>query len=158
MRTRMKQTALAVTLSLAAALSLTQMAASDPRGGFRAGVNLDTDDPFVGGELLAPMGGSWWANPNLEYTFGDAVNVVGFNADFHYDIGTSGETMFWVGPGLAVLVRDHEHPAVDTETDVGLNGIMGVGWRLDSGVIPYVQGKVVLADDSEGALGFGLRF
>jgi hypothetical protein len=131
-------------------------AVASPSFGVRAGVNLDREDPIVGVELLAPLRNAWWANPNLEVTFGDHVDVIGMNADFHYDFERSGAARFWLGPGLAILFADHEGGGSDT--DVGVNLLIGVGFPTSSGVVPYFQGKATVSDDTDGALLFGLRF
>lgn len=142
----------------AALLVAAGAAPASPSFGVRAGVNLDREDPLVGVELLAPLRGGWWANPNLEVTFGDRVDVVGLNADFHYDFerSGSGSAYFWLGTGLAVLFADYEGGGDDT--DVGVNLLMGVGLPTASGVVPYFQGKATVSDDTDGSLAFGIRF
>ncbi len=128
-------------------------AASDPLLGIRGGVNLDHDDPVLGGELLAAMGGGWWSNPNVEYTLG--ADVLGLNADFHYDFATSTRTSVWAGPGLAVLMADS--PGGD-DADVGINGVFGVAWATRSGAYPYLQTKVTFADSNMALVTAGVRF
>jgi hypothetical protein len=44
----------------------------------------------------------------------------------------------------------------DSQTDVGANFLFGVGARGD--VIPYLQGKLIVSDDTEFVIAFGLRF
>ncbi|HMB68869.1 MAG TPA: hypothetical protein VKU85_06140 [bacterium] len=143
--------ALAVCLILAASV-----AHADPNFGVRAGVNLDREDPLVGAELITRLEGRWFVNPNLEVTFGDFVDVIGLNADFHYDFETSGSAYFWVGPGLAVLFADYDGRGSDT--DVGVNLLAGLGFPTSSGVVPYFQGKATVADETDGSLAFGVRF
>ena len=142
---------------LAACLLLAASTANaDPSVGLRAGVNLDREDPLVGIELLASLQRHWWVNPNLEVTFGDRVDVVGLNADFHYDFEHSGSAYFWLGPGLAVLFADYDGGGNDT--DVGVNLLAGVGLPTSSGAVPYIQAKATVADDTDGSLAFGVRF
>lgn len=143
-------------LALAALLASAATASASPAFGVRAGVNLDRDDPLVGAELIAPMQSHWWANPNVEITFGDVVDVVGLNGDFHYDFTGTGSAYVWVGPGLAVLFRDFDRGGSDT--DIGLNLMFGIGFRTASGAVPYVQAKATIADDTDGFLAFGVRF
>jgi len=143
-------------LLIVALLPTVPAAHADPSFGLRAGVNLDREDPLIGAELIARLQGSWWVNPNLEVTFGDRVDVVGLNADFHYDFDTSGSALFWLGPGLAVLFADYENGGNDT--DVGVNLLAGIGIPTSSGVVPYFQGKATIADDTDGSLAFGIRF
>jgi hypothetical protein len=56
-----------------------------------------------------------------------------------------------------LIVADPDRPRAERETDIGLNVLAGLGWKGAS-VVPYVQGKVVLADDTEAVLAFGVRF
>ena len=60
----------------------------------------------------------------------------------------------WAGAGLGVLYTNPE--VGDSNTDVGLNLLFGVG--LKGHVVPYVQGKVIVSEDTAFVLGVGLRF
>lgn len=125
--------------------------------GIRAGL-WDGPDPFIGFDVLAPLGSNWFINPNVELVFGDHEDVAALSVDFHYDL-EKGPPFFWVGAGPAVLFREFDRPfADDSETDFGLNLLAGVGTRTSSGLVPYLQGKVVIADDSRFAVAVGLRF
>jgi hypothetical protein len=145
--------ALLVLLSAAASES-----EAEPRFGVRGGVNLDVDGPYVGADLLAPLGPSWWINPNVEYASGDGLDVLSFSADVIYGVDVSGSADVWVGGGMAVLARDYESRRIDDETDAGVNALFGVGWPARGGVMPYVQARATFADDAQGELGLGLRF
>ncbi len=96
--------------------------------GVRGGYYTQEEQPFVGVELLVPLAHSFYANPNVEYIFGDGRTYMTFNMDFHYDC-----------------------------TDVGANFLAGVGLSRHR-VIPYFQVKVIAHGDTEAALTFGLRF
>jgi hypothetical protein len=61
----------------------------------------------------------------------------------------------WLGAGLALVRVDFENNGGDT--DAGLNILGGVGVRAGD-VVPYVQAKVIVKDDSEFVIGFGVRF
>lgn len=127
--------------------------------GVRGGVYTDTEEPFVGAELLFPLGGSWFLNPNVEYVFIDRGDFLTFNLDAHYDFWSNGTFGAWAGGGLAVLYTDRDLPRRNNQddTDVGVNLLVGAG-SLQGALRPYVQGKVTLADESELVLAVGLRF
>lgn len=121
----------------------------------RAGWYFDASDVFVGGGALADIGrkADWYFNPNLEYVFVDAGDLFTLNGDFHYDFETKGDYYFWLGAGPAILFADNG----DSETDLGVNLL--VGWGLKKqGIVPYVQGKFILADESDAAVAVGIRF
>lgn len=143
-----------------AVLALTAPAsarAADLDFGVRAGAYLEDNDPFVGLELLMPIGKSdWYFNPNVEFVFADARDRVSANADFHYDFRQERDFYLWAGAGLAAIHTDADGRR-DSETDLGANLLGGIGWRL-SGMTPYAQLKIVLADESEVVAGIGIRF
>ena len=122
--------------------------------GVRTGVYTDVDKPFLGIEGLFGVGHSIYLNPNFEYVFLDEPKYMTFNFDFHYDFHTHSRAYVWAGAGLGVLYSDPD--VGDSNTDVGLNLLFGVG--LKGRVVPYVQAKVVVADDSFFVIGFGVRF
>ena len=154
----MRRTRVGVLLCTALALAmLPSPAGAQTRFGVRAGV-WDGPDPFVGLEALISMRNGWYFNPNVELVFGDHQDVVALSADFHYDL-SSRSPYFWVGAGPVVLLRDSERPFDDgSETDIGLDLLVGIGGRSTGGVVPYGQAKVVISDDSRAALAVGLRF
>ena len=148
------------------ALALTAIAlplAAAPAGaagldfGLRAGGYVEDHDPFVGLELLVPMGTTdWYFNPNAEFVFADERDRASLNLDFHYDFQKTGTYYLWAGAGLAGIHTDGGRGR-GSETDAGLNLLAGVGWRLES-LTPYAQLKVVLSDDSELVAAVGVRF
>lgn len=135
-------------------LSIATPAAADMFG-VRAGVYTNTEKPFLGAELLVPLSHSVYLNPNVEYVFVDDGSLMTFNADFHYDFPTRSATLVWAGAGLAVLHSNPERPRGNS-TDVGANFLFGLGRRGD--VVPYIQAKLIVADDTEFVIGVGLRF
>ncbi len=144
------------TLAAAALLSLLALPATARADNFgvRTGFYTDAGKPFLGVELLARVARRVYFNPNFEYVFSDDPHFMTFNADFHYDFRTRSRAYVWAGAGLGVLYTD---PKVgDSHTDLGLNLLFGVG--LKGEVIPYVQGKVIVSDNSEFVIGFGVRF
>jgi hypothetical protein len=123
----------------------------------RAGLYPDADGVAMGAGVLTPISSSdrWGFNPNAEFAFGDDRNVYTFNGDVHYSLPVARSVDYWVGGGPALLVRD---PSVgNSNTDVGVNVLMGVGGRQGT-VRPFGQLKGVIADDSEVALMGGIHF
>ena len=131
-------------------------------GDLRLGVYTDASEAFLGGGILTRLGASkWFLNPNLEYVFVDRGDLATLNMDFHYDLLSEGEADFWLGAGPALVLRDNDPPRGargDDETDFGVNLFAGVGFLRSSAVRPYFQAKLLLSDDSEGVIAFGIRF
>jgi len=147
---------LAVSVLFAAALLPAAPAHAGTDFGVRTGYYFDTEEAFLGAELLTRLAPRWYFNPNVEWVFVDEGHLLTFNGDVHYDIAHGRKTDFWLGAGLAIINRDFEGPE-NGETDAGLNLFGGVGWHT-GGIRPYVQAKFILHDDSEFVLAFGLRF
>ena len=125
----------------------------------RAGVYTDSEAIGVGAGLLTPIGSTsrWFFNPNVEVAFGDEENLVGVNGDFHYDFWNSGNSGMtaWLGGGPALLMTNPD--AGDTETDLGLNVLAGLG-GTGGAVRPFAQVKGIVADESQVVLQGGIRF
>jgi hypothetical protein len=132
-------------------------AQADIRPGVRGGGYFDSDSFFIGGEILTPVATDWYFNPNVEFAFSDRADLITFNFDFHYDFETSRNLYVWVGAGPAVIYRDPEG-RIEGDTDFGANIFMGLGFRTGTRLIPYIQPKVIVADNSEFSLAFGVRF
>jgi hypothetical protein len=124
--------------------------------GARAGVYTAEGDAFIGGEVVAGIERNLFLNPNVEYIFAENAGKATFNFDLHYDFAQRGRAFFWIGGGLAIVYVDPEFS--DSSTDAGANILFGVGFRGGGRVIPYIQAKILASDDSDFALGFGLRF
>jgi hypothetical protein len=125
--------------------------------GVRAGYYFDAEEPFLGAELITRVAPRIYFNPNFEYVLvGDGLSYVTINGDFHYDFPTRSSTFVWAGAGLGLVRVDPDGPD-NSDTDPALNLLAGVGWRR-GGVIPYVQGKVIINGGNEFVLAFGLRF
>lgn len=136
---------------------VTQSVQAQTLVGARLGVYTDREDLFVGGEVLTPVADRVYLNPNVEYVFVDNGTFGTFNFDLHYDFPLEGGTFLWAGGGLGVLYFNPEGPA-GSDTDIGANILFGVGFLSGGPVIPYVQAKVIAADNSDFVVGFGLRF
>jgi hypothetical protein len=137
-------------------LGLSQTGESQTHLGARAGAFLADGDPFVGGEVLVGVADDLFFNPNVEVAFADNATKGLFNFDIHYDFARVNKAFFWVGAGLAVIYTDPE--GRDSETDAGANVLFGVGFNTSGRLIPYVQAKILAADDSDFGLAFGIRF
>ena len=142
------------TVALALLLASAAPAAARDMFGVRTGFYTDVDEPFIGIEGLFGLGHHVYLNPNFEYVFTEDPHYMTFNADFHYDFPTRSRAYVWAGAGLGVLYTNPE--VGDSNTDVGLNLLFGVG--LKGHVVPYVQGKVIVSEDTAFVLGVGLRF
>jgi hypothetical protein len=125
--------------------------------GVRVGVYTDPNDLFVGGELLFPVAYRLYINPNVEWVFVENGTFMTFNLDAHVDIfPRRSATFLWVGGGLAILYSNPEGGG--SHADAGFNLVGGLGWRTGTGLIPYIQVKMIFADHSQGVVGIGLRF
>jgi hypothetical protein len=146
--------------ALAAALILAVLpvsaAAADTKFGVRGGYYTDIGEPFLGAEVLVPVARRIYFNPNFEYVFVEDLNYWTLNGDFHYDFPTRRPVYVWAGAGAGLLRVDPPGPD-NSDTDVGLNLLAGVGFQAGSAV-PYFQAKVILKNGSEFALAFGVRF
>ena len=141
-----------LTMALATAPAWAQV---DPD--VRAGVYTDGSDGFVGGGVLWDVGqrGRWYANPNLEVVLVDNGNFFTINGDVHYDLDVVTPFFVWAGGGPALLIADPDRG--DSETDVGLNVLAGVGARRGN-IRPFAQVKLIVSDDSQLVFQVGLRF
>jgi hypothetical protein len=153
---RMKIKLFVLGLSLLTAFLFVTPAEAEIHPGIRAGAYFDLDAFFIGGDILAPVTTRWWFNPNVEFGFGD-VDIITVNFDFHYDFDVSPDFYVWAGAGPAILYFNPDGP-IESDTDFGVNLFMGFGFRTTGRIIPYIQPKVILSDDSQFALVFGIRF
>jgi opacity protein-like surface antigen len=129
--------------------------------GIRAGRYNDSDEEFVGAEVLFDIG-AVKINPNLEYSLEDGEGTAGSaNLDVTFDIASLGSFVPYIGAGVGMSYVDND---VDTRTDILGNVIGGISWNLEA-LKPYAQVKYfrVLDNDSgdaadDIALTVGLRF
>ncbi|MBD3384378.1 hypothetical protein GF407_05555 [candidate division KSB1 bacterium] len=124
--------------------------------GLRGGLYTDVEEPFIGAEYLTGIGPSVDFNPNIEYVFIDNMTYMTFNIDAHYDFYNRRGGFIYFGAGLGISYVDIDG-AAESETDTGLNLLAGGGLSRGS-VIPYIQVKMILGDNDELVVGFGLRF
>lgn len=152
-------------LAFAAALFCTYVffaapASADLMPGIRGGFYTDgIDGAFIGGEVLASVADTnWFINPNAEFVFADEGNLFTFNFDFHYDLTTHAPVYFWVGGGPAILYFDPDHKFAESQTDFGFNLLFGLGFKTGGSIVPYIQPKIILSDDTAFSIAFGVRF
>ena len=146
---------LIATTGVAALVSLVSAAPARAADvGVRAGLYTEPTDPFVGAELLFRLSHQVYLNPNAEYVFRDSQTYMTFNGDLHYDFHTHGPYV-WIGAGLAVVYHNPDGPA-EANTDVGANILLGVGAR--GNVVPYVQAKLIVKDNTQFVIAAGIRF
>ena len=127
--------------------------------GVRGGAYGDSDEPFLGAEVLFNVGtqNRWFGNPNVEHAFADNGSMTTASFDFHYDFPNGQRYTFWAGAGPTLIFRDQNQPGNDDSTDPGVNVLFGVGSKTGD-VRPYGQMKVIVADDSQAVVGVGVRF
>jgi hypothetical protein len=145
-------------LAVAGLFLIPSTAKADLDFGVRGGFYDDADAGFLGGELLWGVTRQWFFNPNLEYVFVDDGSLMTLNADVHYDFPTRSPFYVWAGGGPAVIFRDPDCRNCDSENDFGLNLLGGIGFGKGQALRPYIQGKVILSDDTEAVLAVGIRF
>lgn len=132
--------------------------------GVRGGFYSDADAGFLGAELLMDVTRDWFFNPNVEYVFVDDGDLWTLNLDAHYDFHAGAPYYIWAGGGPAVIFSSIDPPPGcrrcddDSETNLGLNLLGGIGFGRGQAIRPYVQGKVTLSDNTEASIAFGLRF
>ena len=126
--------------------------------GVRGGFYSDSEAGFVGLELLFGLNRDWFLNPNFEYVFVDDGDLSTVNLDVHYDLPTRNAPYYlWLGGGPALVLRDDELSGED-DTELGLNLLAGLGFGKGEAIRPYVQGKILVSDETEAVLGVGVRF
>ena len=154
---------LSLALALAVLVTLLGSRAADARVApeVRAGYFFDAEAAMIGGGALFPTQARLMFNPNAEWVFVDNVTFFTLNGDFHFDLNPGYEgPAYWVGAGVALLYADIDNDLVgdsDADIDVGLNLIGGLGAKRGS-ARPFVQGKLILSDNSEFSVAGGLRF
>ena len=153
-----KMGSVAGALAVACLFLVPSAAVAEVDFGVRGGFYDDADAGFIGGELLMDVFGQWYFNPNLEYVFVDNGDLSTLNADFHYDFDTDSPFYVWAGGGPAVIFSGADCRNCDDETDIGLNLLGGIGFGKGQALRPYLQGKVVLSDETEAVLAVGIRF
>jgi len=125
--------------------------------GVRAGIYTKAEELFLGGEMSTPLGRDVYFNPNLEFILIDGGTFITFNFDFCYNFPTSTAFNIWAGGGLAIVYTNPDGP-LNSETDLGLDLLFGMGFSTGGTLIPYVQAKALLGERDDFVLAFGVRF
>jgi len=121
--------------------------------GGRVGYNFDTREVMFSANLTVPMTSRVEFYPSIDIYAPDQGNRIGYNGDVKVSFPVTSGPRFYAGGGLGVVSRtvgDFSH------TDVGANLLLGLesrsGW-----VHPFVEGKVLLHDNSQFQLIGGLN-
>jgi hypothetical protein len=122
--------------------------------GVRGGFYMEQDRGFVGAHLLNKIQRNWMFMPNFEYVFVEPGSLFTINADLHYDFPSRSNTIFYLGGGLGIAHFSYQDFA---NTDVGLNLLTGISFSRRP-VIPFIQAKVTITDDTQLIIGGGLTF
>jgi hypothetical protein len=121
--------------------------------GGRVGYNFDTRDVMFSANLTVPMTSRVEFYPSIDVYTPDRGNRIGYNGDLKVRFpGTTGPH-FYAGGGVGVVSRTIGDAS---NTDVGANLLLGLESR--SGYVhPFVEGKVLLHDNSQFQLIGGLN-
>jgi hypothetical protein len=153
----MRKLSTIVVMAGLAALAVAAPAAAEVKLGVRGGYYTDIDEPFAGVELLTRVANRVYFNPNFEYVFVENATYFTLNGDFHYDLPTGNRDLYvWAGAGLGWSSFDPEGEG-NSDNDLVANLLAGVGVNA-GGLIPYVQAKLMVQEDTGFAIAVGLRF
>ncbi len=150
---------LAVTMACAAeaAGAESEARSDDPRGGrFHAGAGYleRLEEAYVTVGYAHPLAYELRLVPNVEYADLPGGEQWSVSVDAHKRFEGDGFVP-WAGLGVGLIDREFG-PGVD-DTDLGLNLLFGADFPQSGRFEPFVRAKVVVADDSEFAVGFGVR-
>jgi hypothetical protein len=159
---RLSWTVLLLALFLIPATAQAQTTVSvGPKAGFGLG---DIEDPYVGADVRVALEDfPVRINPKFEYYFAPENFTywsAGVNGLFDFPVDDSPIAPF-VGGGVQILNTSIElggdFGGSASNTDLGLNGVGGVEFNLDSGIRPFVQGElgIIFSEGDSGTL-FGL--
>jgi hypothetical protein len=142
--------------SLLVALGATAAAAgaqASTHVGGRVGYNFDTREVMFSANLTVPMTSRVEFYPSIDIYAPDQGNRIGYNGDVKVSFPMTSGPRFYAGGGLGVVSRT---VGDFSNTDVGANLLLGLesrtGW-----VHPFVEGKVLLHDNSQFQLIGGLN-
>jgi hypothetical protein len=149
----MKRAALATVIMALAAASYGE-AQGRSHLGPHIGVNTDFNDLLIGVHGTFPAARWLEIYPSFDVFFPDEGTLLGFNGDFKFLIPTESGFGFYAGPGLGILYSKFED---EDDADLGLNLFGGIETRRGN-VHPYLEGRVLLHDNTSFQLVFGLNF
>ncbi|MBD3386098.1 hypothetical protein GF407_14380 [candidate division KSB1 bacterium] len=79
------------------------------------------------------------------------------NLDLHYDFATRSRMYFWLGGGLGLAYFSPEGNG-DSNSELAVNLLAGLGFNTTGSLVPYIQAKAILGDADDFVITFGLRF
>lgn len=116
----------------------------------------DPTDPLLGVDLLVPWRSGWSIDVGVDLVFASGGDLAILSADVLLDLALAGATRAWVGGGPAPVFNDPVPGSDDVGGAVGV--LAGVGVPLSDGILPYLQGKVLIADRTRIEVMVGVRF
>ena len=137
-----------------AAAAIAVPVASAQRVGPRIGMNFDSNDALLGGQLVLPLSGALEFYPSVDIFFPNAGSLLGINADLKYNLPTKPGPGFYLGAGLGILRASYRGAH---SNNVGANLLFGVESRTGA-VRPFAEGRVLLNDNTSFQLVGGLNF
>ena len=153
---------------IGAALFLIAIGAGAARGytawGPRLGVTADPDQVHVGMHIdVGSFGEHVRFQPNMDMGFGDDIFLASLNGDVAYRFFSTWDAWSpYLGGGLALYFwnfdRDRDFPRDDTETDFGLNALMGIERGLSGGDRFFTEVKIGLVDSPDFKATVGWSF
>ena len=124
------------------------------QAGVRIGANFDYDDVFLGGHLAAPISSRLDIYPSFDIYFPDSGSRFALSLDLRVRFPSTSDLQFYAGGGMNYLHRSEG----DTDHgDVGGDLLGGFDARLGR-VRPFVEGKILLHDDTSFQILAGLNF
>jgi hypothetical protein len=123
----------------------------------RAGVSVDPDQFYFGGHYETnALADRLRFKPNLEVGIGDDVTLVAVNMEFVYKFPNRGDWGLYAGGGPAVNIYSFDRGGSDddTETEGGLNFLIGV--EQQRGL--FFEFKVGAIDSPDVKFGVGWTF
>ena len=122
--------------------------------GIRAGGNFTTNDPLIGGHLVAPLGTQIDLYPSVDIYLPDRGSRESYSADLKANLPISPSSVLYLGGGLNIL---HRSVARTSRTDFGPDLFLGYEYR--AGVVhPFVEERILFHDTRSFQLSGGLNF
>ncbi|MFN8581047.1 MAG: hypothetical protein U0163_08750 [Gemmatimonadaceae bacterium] len=122
--------------------------------GPRVGYNFDTHDAFFSLGVTAPIAPRLAFYPSIDVYTPETGSRLGYNGDLRVQLPTGEGPEVYTGGGVNVLSRS---VANRSNTDVGANLFLGLQGR-SGWVHPFVEGRVLLHDNSSFQLSGGVNF
>lgn len=162
----MKQIRLSMTVTALAATLCAGAAVADPNAdvGFRGwgprlGLSVNPDQVHFGAHIdFGNFADHVRFQPNLEFGFGDHVDLFTINAEAAYRFSSQWEVWTpYLGGGIGANIKRVEFRGRDeSETDMGVNILGGIEKGLSNGDRFFIEGKFSLNDvpDAKATVGW----